>query len=80
MKSHSHTLQFAGSDKTYRHGTVDFFDATCPICEAVSQGREPAIEFIQPAPGAPQSYLTVGQRAHRWIMRRLLPRWSWQPR
>ena len=71
MSAHSHTLQFAGSDKSYRHGTVDFFDTTCPVCEAVTSGTTPSVEFIQPIPGAAQSYLSPRQFAHRVLARRL---------
>ena len=71
MNAHSHTLQFAGSDESYRHGTVDFFDATCPICEAVDARRDPSIEFIQPVPGAAQTYLTARERLHRRLARTL---------
>ena len=75
---HSHTLQFAGSKKTYRHGTVDFFDKTCPICEAITAGREPVCEFVQPIPGAHQANLSLTERFTRWrvyTLTELFGRW-----
>ena len=38
---------------------------TCPICEALAAGKEPTCVFVQPAPGAHQTYLSSGERLHR---------------
>jgi hypothetical protein len=65
VRMHSHTVQFYGSEKTYPFSTVDFFDGTCPICEALAAGKEPTCVFVQPAPGAHQTYLSSGERLHR---------------
>ena len=67
MAMHSHMVQFDGSPDSYPFGTVDYFDGTCPICEAVACGRKPKLLFVQPAAGVHMTYLSPGERVHRWI-------------
>jgi hypothetical protein len=77
-RMHSHTVHFTGSKKTYPYSAVDFFDSTCPICEAIRKGREPVCDFVQPIPGVAEKYQSLPDRFRRWatwVLAELFGQW-----